>query len=74
MYLNIFEDFGKWFNNVARPIKSFFKPISDWFYRVTGPIRSFITANERNPFLWVGIILIGLIVFELTYRALHKDR
>ena len=36
-------------------------------------IKDFVLANSRNPFLWVGIILLGLLVFELTYKALNKD-
>lgn len=38
-----------------------------------GDVKEFFVQNSHNPFLWVGIILIGLIIFELTFRALHKD-
>lgn len=51
-----------------------FTDISDWFYELTEPVRDFFITNARNPFLWVGIIVIGLIVFEVTYKALSKDR
>ena len=47
--------------------------MGNWFSDVTTPVRNFFIEHARNPFLWVGIILIGLIVFELTYKALHKD-
>ncbi|MEG2322503.1 MAG: hypothetical protein RSB71_03380 [Bacilli bacterium] len=42
-------------------IKDFFEGIKEWFM-----------ANSSNPFLWVGIIIIGLLIFEFTYQALHK--
>jgi hypothetical protein len=47
--------------------------INNWFNDSTKGIRQFFLDNTRNPFLWVGLILLGLIVFELTYRALHKE-
>ncbi|MBO5095506.1 MAG: hypothetical protein J6B98_01360 [Bacilli bacterium] len=50
-----------------------FTDFSNWFYEVTEPVRDFFIANARNPFLWVGIILVGLAVFEFTYKALNKD-
>lgn len=50
-----------------------FTDFADWFYEVTQPVKDFVLANSRNPFLWVGIILLGLLVFELTYKALNKD-
>lgn len=51
-----------------------FTDIGNWFNEVTEPVRDFFVENARNPFLWVGIIVIGLIVFEVTYKALSKDR
>jgi hypothetical protein len=54
-------------------ILNIFKDASDWFAKTTAPIRDFFIENARNPFLWVSIILVGLLVFELTYRSLHKD-
>lgn len=36
-------------------------------------VKDFFVDNSRNPFLWVSIILLGLIIFEFTYRSLHKD-
>lgn len=51
-----------------------FDDISTWFNDTTAPIKDFFIENARNPFLWVGIILVGLLVFELTYRSLSKDK
>lgn len=33
-------------------------------------VKDFFVENSRNPFLWVGIILVALIVFEFTYNKL----
>jgi len=36
-------------------------------------IKDFFLENSRQPFLWLIIIVIGLIVFEFVYKNLHKD-
>ena len=36
-------------------------------------VKNFFIGNERNPILWVGIIIIGLVIFEVVYKKLHKD-
>lgn len=36
-------------------------------------VKDFFIENSRNPFLWVSIILLGLLIFEFVFRALHKD-
>ena len=33
-----------------------------------------ITNGTNNPFLWVCMFFLGILVFVLTYNALHKDR
>lgn len=78
MVLNAFEsmldavlDFLKMIGNILGTI---FEPITNWFYEITGPVRDFLIANSRNPFLWVGLIVLGLFVFEFTFRALNKDK
>lgn len=38
------------------------------------PFKDFIIKYHSNPVLWVSLVLIGLIVFGLTYNALHKDK
>lgn len=77
MSLNIFTDIGDWFVNFFKSIGSFFvyitTPLINWFNEVTEPVRNFLIDNSRNPFLWVGIILVGLIVFEIVYKLLHRD-
>lgn len=35
--------------------------------------QDFLIDAERNPVVWIGLFLLGLAVFFLTYRALHKD-
>lgn len=49
--------------------------LSIWesFMNFLGDVKEFFIENSRNPFLWVSIILLGLLVFELTFRSLHKD-
>ena len=53
-------------------VLNIFTDISEWFTKVTEPVKEFIIENTRNPILWVGIILVGLIIFEITYKALNK--
>lgn len=36
-------------------------------------VKDFFVENSRNPFLWVAIILVALLIFEVVFRALHKD-
>lgn len=35
-------------------------------------VKDFFIENSRNPFLWVCVILVGLLVFEFVYHSLHK--
>ena len=35
--------------------------------------KEFFIENSRNPFLWVAIILLALLIFEFVYNAL-KDK
>ena len=36
--------------------------------------KDWIIENGRNPILWTGLFLLGLVIFGITYRALHKDK
>lgn len=36
-------------------------------------VKDFFVDNSRNPFLWVGIILVVLFLFEIVFKALSKD-
>ena len=47
--------------------------INTWFNDITKDFKDFIIANTRNPILWIAIIIIGLLVFEWVYKALHRD-
>ena len=44
-----------------------------FFVELANDIRDFFVENSRNPFLWVGIIIVGLLIFETVYKALHRD-
>ena len=35
--------------------------------------KEFIMENHTNPFLWVGIILVCLVIFGVVYSALSKN-
>jgi len=39
-----------------------------------GNIKEFFIEHGNNPLLWLGIFLLGLLVFELVFQALNKDR
>jgi len=45
-----------------------------WFENFMYPVKNFIVENARNVFLWVGIIAVALITFELVYKALKKEK
>lgn len=40
---------------------------------IFNPIGRFISEHFDNPFMWVGLVLIVLIIFSLGYNSLHKD-
>ena len=44
----------------------------DWLENISGDFKDWITAHGSNPFLWVVIFLVGLIIFAITYNALTK--
>lgn len=54
-------------------ILSIWTQIGDFFTDLAKNIKDFFVENSRNPFLWVGIIIIGLLIFEYVYKSLHKD-
>lgn len=41
--------------------------------KFSNSIKEWIIANQSNPILWVGLFVLGLVVFFVTYNALHKD-
>lgn len=52
---------------------SIFSTIWEKLNEIAIDVKDFFLENNRNPILWVGIILIGLALFEIVYNKLHKD-
>lgn len=46
----------------------------EWLENLVQPLRDWIIDNHQNPFLWVGLVLVGLAAFGIGYNALHKDK
>jgi len=44
-------------------IKEFFESIKSWIFE-----------HGDNPFIWLGMFLLGLLIFWLAYGALNKDK
>lgn len=36
-------------------------------------VQNFLIDSGRNPVIWIGLFVLGLVVFFVTYNALHKD-
>ncbi len=47
--------------------------IIDKLNELIEPFKDFMMENHNNPIVWMAIFLIGLVVFGLTYNALHRD-
>lgn len=47
--------------------------IVEWLEKIVKPFREWLIENHQNPFLWIGLVLLGLAVFGIAYNALHKD-
>lgn len=47
--------------------------IVDSINKVAKDFQGWLVENSRNPVLWVGLFFGGLLVFFITYNALHKD-
>ena len=41
--------------------------------KVSENIQNFLINEGRNPVIWIGLFILGLVVFFLTYNALHKN-
>lgn len=54
-------------------ILSIWSDIWDKLNELGESVKDFFIENSRNPILWVGIILIGLIIFEVVFKKLSKD-
>lgn len=55
-------------------ILTVFESIGEWFQKVGDHVKDFFLEYGGNPFLWVGIILVGILIFELTYQALNRNK
>ena len=44
-------------------ILSFVDKLNEWIE----PFRTWIENNHNNPFLWAGLVLVGLAIFAITY-------
>ena len=38
------------------------------------PFKDFIYKDYTNPFMWLGLFVIGLAVFGIVYKALQKEK
>lgn len=38
------------------------------------PFREWIQDNYSNPIMWLGLFVLGLLVFQFTYSALQKEK
>lgn len=36
-------------------------------------IKDFFIKNSSNPFLWIGIIIVALVIFSIVYQSLNKN-
>lgn len=36
-------------------------------------VKQFFIDHTHDPVLWIGIIIVGLIIFEIVFQALHKE-
>jgi len=52
----------------------FFVKIWNWFKTFwENQVFNFIKENSDNPFFWISILLVGIIITKLAYEALNKD-
>lgn len=52
---------------------SIWTDIGNFFVELGNDIKDFFIENSRNPLLWIAIIVVGLLIFEFVYKALHRD-
>ena len=44
----------------------------DWLKETSENLKNFIMNNDTNAVLWICLFFGGIIIFALTYKALHK--
>ena len=42
--------------------------------KVLKHFRDFIEDNYSNPLMWLGLFILGLLIFQATYSALQKEK
>lgn len=47
--------------------------IVDSINKVAKDFQGWIIENGSNPILWIGLFFAGILIFYITYNALHKD-
>lgn len=48
--------------------------IMDSINKAGDSVKDFFISSDRNPVIWIGLFLIGIVVFFLTYNALNKNK
>ncbi|MDD3392661.1 MAG: hypothetical protein PHE54_03900 [Bacilli bacterium] len=38
------------------------------------PFRDFVFENYSNPFMWLGFLIIGILLFYILYNVLQKEK
>lgn len=46
----------------------------DEMNQVAENFKEWIIEHSSNPLLWVGLFLLGLLIFAITYKALQKEK
>ncbi len=54
-------------------IISIWTDIWEFINKAADAFRDWIIANGTNPIFYAGLFFLGILIFVLTYRALHKD-
>lgn len=47
--------------------------IVNWLGEAFKPLFDFFYTYRSNPLLWIGILVIGLLIFKVTYDILDKN-
>ncbi|MEG0826336.1 MAG: hypothetical protein RR404_02570 [Bacilli bacterium] len=43
-----------------------------WFVEQWEPLFNFLREHRNSPILWIGLFLLGMLIFKLTYDVLNK--
>ena len=54
-------------------MKNFFDKIINWLTEVFEPVADFFYTYRDNPLLWIGILVVGLSIFKLTFDVLNRN-